>query len=1458
VTAGGSVRVRVLGPASVDGKGGLAPRDRQVLAALVVEAGRVCPADRLAEALYGESPPATWRKVVHGSVGRLRRLLGDHAIVTTGSGYRFELGDDEIDVRRFERLVGDAESLTAVGEHERAALSLRAAIELAVGEPLVDLDGWEPAMAVAARYRELARQAEEQLVRAELASGRHQVALAAASELVVREPLREQRWAALALAQYRVGRQGEALRTIRRARQVLADELGLGPGPELVALERSILAQDPGLTGPPAVAGWHSGGCPYRGLAAYDVGDGEWFFGRDREIAECLGIVDATGFVAIVGASGSGKSSLARAGVAPALRRDGRDAAVVVPGADPERTLDGVPKGSVLVVDQLEELFVTCDDDQARVRFAAAVVRWSSAAPVVVTLRADHLGPVAELSDLAARVQAGVFLLGAMGEPELRSAIEGPAIKAGLRLEPGLVDLLAHDVAGQPGALPLLSHALAETYERREGPVLTTAGYRAVGGVQGAVARAADEVIDSLPPDGRRVARDLFLRLVTAPETSDPVRQRIPRAALTADPATEAVLDALVRTRLVIADAETVEVAHEAVCRAWPRLRDWIDEDRDGIRTHQHLTRSAQDWEQSARESSELYRGARLAAALEWAGGGIELNPSERDFLDASATQRDAEERAAHDQLRRQQRVNRRLRTALAGVGVVLVLALVAGVVAWRQRDRADAQAVLSQIQAERADTQAALAEAEADRADAEAEQAQRQAERADIAAAHAEEAAAAAEEQRAAAEDAARNAQIEALVGRAESIRETQRDAAALLAVEAYRLADTARTRSALFASFTKGDGFLDAHRLEGTGLGSSIVLPDDTAYLIDQDGRLRGYDLDTGALGEAFPELAGRPDLFSVLAASRDGALVAQAAWVEPDAKTRIGIYDTRTRKLRVPPAVVDGLVHRAEFTDRGDSLLLAVGPAGRLVVLDTATGAHVETIAGVPVGKETGPSAVTVADDKVVIGSINGTIRILDAATFELERTITLAPQSVANLHSVGDGTMITSGAAGLARVNLADGAIGWQFDEINTCFNMTVVANRGTFYCGDLLGHIAEREIRTGLVLRRLDAQSGNSGPLWPARGGTELVNFSANEPVVARWRLDGSGPITDLVAPGYRPLDFDPTGTRLLIERGSFPNIAAGVVDVQRGDLVRHVPGLYAANWFDEDTLVGAAINADGTPELTRTDLRGDELVADGFLFDPIPSEYSYDTGKQRALLQYQDGTRPPTITSFDPVRKRTGPLILAEGVRPVQSHRYSPDRRVWMAISLSGHRIALGTSTGIRLYDGFTGNQLGRIPAPARGVFITVTDQLFVGSYGGDLTQYDLDTLRPVRPFGGTVGFAQALVGTADGTLVATKGGDRKVTLHDVATGVALGKPITIAEDENNGIALSPDGLRLAVGGEPADGRHAIQIWDLDPEHWETAACRIAGRNLTRDEWDAIVGDLAPYHATCPDLPIDD
>ena len=357
-----AVGITVLGPVSVDGNGALGPRDRVVLAVLALRPGEAVGTERLAEALWGDTPPPSWNKVVPGCVMRLRRALGSEAIATTTHGYRLTVPAEEVDAHRFERLVGRGRELLAGGEAERAAHTLGEALALWQGRPLVELEDWAPGRAEAARLEGLRLDAEEQRWAAELAAGRHDAVLSELSAGVVEAPLRERRWAQLALAEYRCGRQGDALRTIQRARTTLVNALGVDAGPELVALERAILVHDPALqcvdAGPQP-----SAVCPYLGLVPYDVGDAEVFFGRDREIAECVRRITAANLLTVAGPSGSGKSSLVRAGVAAALQRDGRVVRVITPGSHPMSSLAEVEPDCVLVVDQCEEATVLCPDD---------------------------------------------------------------------------------------------------------------------------------------------------------------------------------------------------------------------------------------------------------------------------------------------------------------------------------------------------------------------------------------------------------------------------------------------------------------------------------------------------------------------------------------------------------------------------------------------------------------------------------------------------------------------------------------------------------------------------------------------------------------------------------------------------------------------------------------------------------------------------------------------------------------------------------------------------------------------------------------------------------------------------------------------------------------------------------------------------------------------------------------
>jgi class 3 adenylate cyclase/WD40 repeat protein len=456
----------------------------------------------------------------------------------------------------------------------------------------------------------------------------------------------------------------------------------LPPGYELVDVgvhtlkgiaqpERLLALCGPGLATAPTAPE-----CPYRGLLAFGPEDRHLFFGREEMAAEVAARVGRppTRLLAVVGASGSGKSSLLRAGLIAAVRAgevDGVSAArLITPGAEPSLPPDD--PGTLLVVDQFEELYTQCRDAEQRSAFIGRLL--TRAGPVAIGVRADFYAELSADPGLARAVAANQVLLGPMRDVDLRRAIAEPARLAGLRLEPGLVDLVLRDVAGEPGALPLMSHALRETWERRDGRTLTVEAYRASGGVSSALALSADAVVAGTPERDRALLRGVFLRLTELGDEVDDTRRRarlqelVPQGA-SAD-SVRALLERLAEARLVILDEGTAEVAHEVLIRSWPTLRGWLDEDREGIRLHRRLGDAARLWDLAGREPGDLYRGARLAAAVEWARtGGELLNAVERDFLSASA------EEAAHAE-RRQQLANRRLRRALAGSGALLLAAL--------------------------------------------------------------------------------------------------------------------------------------------------------------------------------------------------------------------------------------------------------------------------------------------------------------------------------------------------------------------------------------------------------------------------------------------------------------------------------------------------------------------------------------------------------------------------------------------------------------------------------------------------------------------------------------------------------------------------------------------------------------------------------------------------------------
>ncbi len=455
-----------------------------------------------------------------------------------------------------------------------------------------------------------------------------------------------------------------------------------------------------------------TGESPYMGLRYFDTADADLFYGRETLTSELLARVQKESFLAIVGASGSGKSSVARAGLIPAWNAATRGAVhVITPTARPLESLaasltresesvtatstlmDDLQKDArslrlhvrkilsgsgesnlLLVVDQFEETFTLCKDPAERKAFIENLLSLAdkdaahAAARVVITLRADFYHHCFEYEGLRLTLEKHQANIGAMTPDELREAITAPAKNNGWDFQPGLVDLILSDVGTEPGALPLLSHALLETWKRRQGRTLTLQGYHEAGGVKKAIARTAESVYDTLSPTEQTIARNIFLRLTELGEGVQDTRRRVKLDELAQTKEQEAVakvLQTLTAARLVTAEQDSAEVAHEALIHEWGTLRKWLDEDRESLRLHRHLTESAQEWQRRGREAGELYRGTRLRHLQEWMKEHNEpLSPQEAEFVKASQN------------VKRQERV--RL-SAFVSLGVMLLLVAVLG-----------------------------------------------------------------------------------------------------------------------------------------------------------------------------------------------------------------------------------------------------------------------------------------------------------------------------------------------------------------------------------------------------------------------------------------------------------------------------------------------------------------------------------------------------------------------------------------------------------------------------------------------------------------------------------------------------------------------------------------------------------------------------------------------------------
>ncbi|WP_032376607.1 AAA family ATPase [Rhodococcoides fascians] len=445
---------------------------------------------------------------------------------------------------------------------------------------------------------------------------------------------------------------------------------------------------------------------PYKGLEAFESADAEWFFGRD-DVIERLGVrvrdaLDSGGgIVFVVGASGSGKSSLLRAGLASRFPGSQVHSGVGDIRAFPER-MESFAPGSVLVLDQAEELWTLASADERVSFLRAASSLPNSDSVLVVGLRADFYQNAVSEDALLAGLSDNPVVVGRLTETQLREVIVSPAAKAGFTVDDALVQVLVGELgprgsqfAHDSGALPLLSHALLTTWQVSRGRTLTVADYLATGGIGGAVGQSAEEVFLALTAEQQREARRIFVRLVNL-DDDVVTRRRVDRVGLfygneNADAVTDVdvVVERFAARRLLTVEEETVQVTHEALLSAWPRLGEWLDDDRQWLVEHRRLTQAAELWNNNDRDDGSLLSASRLLLVQESIGPvrRRDLNSVERLYLEASAER-------VEQQNRSDRRRRRTLETLVAALAFLTVLAVTLAVTAFVARSDANSRRV--------------------------------------------------------------------------------------------------------------------------------------------------------------------------------------------------------------------------------------------------------------------------------------------------------------------------------------------------------------------------------------------------------------------------------------------------------------------------------------------------------------------------------------------------------------------------------------------------------------------------------------------------------------------------------------------------------------------------------------------------------------------------------------------
>ena len=1156
---------------------------------------------------------------------------------------------------------------------------------------------------------------------------------------------------------------------------------------------------------------------PYKGLRAFQETDAADFFGREVLVARLVETVAGRPLTTVVGSSGSGKSSVVKAGLLPAVRGGALDGdwlvAEMFPGTFPfeeleaallkvavdrpdglmadltaddrgmlrviKRVLPDDGTGLLLVIDQFEELFSLTPDEDTRRLFLDNLVTLGSDARsrvrTVVTLRADFFDRPLDHPEFAELVHRGLVTVAMPDRDSLALMVSQPARQAGLDLEPGLVTEVVRDVMEQPGGLPLMQYALTELAERSDGRTLTSAGYRESGGVLGALGQRAEEIFQGLQPSAREVSERIFLRLVTVDENADDTRRRIRRTELDAlgldRNAVDAVLQQFGSFRLLSFDHDpttrgpTVEVAHEALIREWPRLRSWVDDQREDLLLERRLRDAVMEWEAGDRDPGYLLRGGRLEQFETWADTApAQVTDDERRLIAESRARSDAEREV-------ERRRVRRLRRLVAVVGVALVAALVAGAVALRQQDQA---------------------------------------------------------------ESAAEEAELATLISRSAAQSTEDPEVSLLLALEAHRRAPGAETEHAVLNALSSSANVNRIATLEPMEQSSSCpygtISSNGFTETIISDGRLISRDLSSDTVTDHGPsptpcgwwigdEVADR-----VVVESEDGLRnwfgPYGGPWVETgfdepaflllssfrpsnrlvyvipgDDADLVTLRDDRTgEQVGTPVGAGGGGFFAGSVDATPDGSLVAVGFAfpdspdgvGRTFVIDGETGEEIFHVNS-PVPAER--LIFDEANGQLIAGMFDGTIMTIDIEAREEvgPPVATTTTTGLLDLGVRGDGVLIAVSQGQVEFVDRSAGPTGAAI-ELRNAVEARIRSD------GTLLIITADERFET--------FDLGSSSLVEQAWEVDPFAHTAFNSGLAGAMAPDGVPVVVDLTTGALSTYGLiTPTGEQ-------FPAIK----------IYPEVDGIWAfsaanvmARWEGEEMVEQLAL---GGTHRTRT--RYEDVIA--------------------VLSDQPDGTRVVDLVNVD--RGATGVVFRVQAPDGIEVH---PSLDGGLHVVEADGTLSTYDSTGVLTGELDTGvEELSAItmdPASGKVALVAAGRELAIVDPNTGAVDH-LDDVGTVN----NLGFGR------DGELLALTNRDGTVRLWDVereeyaglvwnGSGAGRGSPSWYDE--------ATETMWVASSGK------YLQI-PLNPDRWVERACEIVSRDLTQDEWDRFVPGNEPLQSACP------